>query len=86
MTLIVNDGTPEMRGLLEKGRKRLRTVGVVMLILGVLAVAFPLATTIAFKSVIGWLFLKEPMTAVKAVLLLMIIGGVVGLKTISTES
>ena len=36
MTLIVNDGTPEMRGLLEKGRKRLRTVGIVMLILGVL--------------------------------------------------
>lgn len=57
MTLIVNDGTPEMRGLLDKGRKRLRTVGVIMLILGVLAVAFPLATTIAFKSVIGWLFL-----------------------------
>ncbi|BDW88170.1 hypothetical protein MACH01_09370 [Thalassospira tepidiphila] len=57
MTLIVNDGTPEMRGLLEKGRKRLRNVGVVMLILGVLAVAFPFVTTIAFKTVIGWLFL-----------------------------
>ncbi|KJE34406.1 hypothetical protein UF64_15135 [Thalassospira sp. HJ] len=57
MTLIVNDGTPEMRGLLEKGRKRLRTVGIVMLILGVLAVAFPFVTTIAFKTVIGWLFL-----------------------------
>ena len=40
----------------------------------------------ASVALIGWLFLKEPMTAVKAVLLLMIIGGVVGLKTISTES
>lgn len=57
MTLIVNDGTPEMRALLGKSRKRLRTVGVVMLILGVLAVAFPFVTTIAFKTVIGWLFL-----------------------------
>ena len=40
----------------------------------------------ASVALIGWLFLKEAMTAVKAVLLLMIIGGVVGLKTISTES
>ena len=50
MTLIVNDGTPEMRGLLEKGRKRLRIVGLVLLVLGILAVAFPFATTIAFKT------------------------------------
>ncbi|MCC9623985.1 HdeD family acid-resistance protein [Thalassospira sp. MA62] len=57
MTLIVNDGTPEMRGLLDKGRKRLRTVGIVMTILGILAVAFPFATTIAFKTLIGWVFL-----------------------------
>ncbi|MCK2166467.1 HdeD family acid-resistance protein [Thalassospira xiamenensis] len=57
MTLIVNDGTPEMRGLLEKGRKRLRIVGLVLLVLGILAVAFPFATTIAFKTVIGWLFI-----------------------------
>lgn len=57
MTLVVNDGTPEMRGLLDKGRKRLRNVGVIMLVLGVLAVAFPFATTIAFKTVIGWLFI-----------------------------
>ncbi|WP_336081843.1 HdeD family acid-resistance protein [Thalassospira sp. CH_XMU1448-2] len=57
MTQVVNDGTPEMRGLLDKGRKRLRNVGVIMLILGVLAVAFPLATTIAFKTIIGWLFI-----------------------------
>lgn len=40
----------------------------------------------ASVAVIGWLFLKEPMTALKAIFLLMIIGGVVGLKTISTES
>lgn len=40
----------------------------------------------ASVALIGWLFLKEPMTALKAVFLLMIIGGVVGLKTISTES
>jgi len=40
----------------------------------------------ASVALIGWLFLKEPMTAVKAVFLLMIIAGVVGLKTISTES
>ncbi|WP_033068806.1 HdeD family acid-resistance protein [Thalassospira australica] len=57
MTQVVNDGTPEMRGLLDKGRKRLRNVGIIMLILGILAVAFPFATTIAFKTVIGWLFL-----------------------------
>lgn len=57
MTQVVNDGTPEMKGLLEKGRKRLRNVGVILLVLGVLAVAFPFATTIAFKTVIGWLFL-----------------------------
>ncbi len=46
-----------MRALLDKGRIRLRNVGVVMLILGILAVAFPFATTVAFKTVIGWLFL-----------------------------
>ncbi|NIY75851.1 multidrug efflux SMR transporter [Thalassospira sp. HF15] len=40
----------------------------------------------ASVALIGWLFLKEPMTAVKAVFLLMIIAGVIGLKTISTES
>ncbi|WP_033067312.1 DMT family transporter [Thalassospira australica] len=40
----------------------------------------------ASVAMIGWLFLKEPMTALKAVFLLMIIGGVIGLKTISTES
>jgi multidrug transporter EmrE-like cation transporter len=40
----------------------------------------------ASVALIGWLFLKEPMTALKAVFLLMIIGGVVGLKTISTEN
>lgn len=40
----------------------------------------------ATVAIIGWLFLKEPMTALKAVFLLMIIGGVVGLKAISTES
>jgi uncharacterized membrane protein HdeD (DUF308 family) len=57
MTLVVNDGTPEMRGLLEKGRKRLRNVGVIMIVLGILAIAFPLATTVAFKTVIGWLFI-----------------------------
>jgi uncharacterized membrane protein HdeD (DUF308 family) len=57
MTLIVNDGTPEMRGLLDKSRKRLRNVGIIMLVLGVLAVAFPFVTTVAFKTVIGWLFL-----------------------------
>ena len=57
MTLVVNDGTPEMRALLEKGRKRLRTVGIILLLLGILADAFPFATTIAFKTVIGWLFI-----------------------------
>ena len=57
MTIVVNDGTPEMRGLLERGRKRLRNVGVILMILGVLAVAFPFATTIAFKTLIGWLFI-----------------------------
>jgi multidrug transporter EmrE-like cation transporter len=40
----------------------------------------------ASVALIGWLFLKEPMTAAKAVFLLMIIAGVIGLKTISTES
>jgi multidrug transporter EmrE-like cation transporter len=40
----------------------------------------------ASVALIGWLFLKEPMTAAKALFLLMIIAGVIGLKTISTES
>ena len=37
-------------------------------------------------AIIGLVFFKEPMTALKGVFLLMIIGGVVGLKAISSES
>ena len=37
-------------------------------------------------AVIGLVFFKEPMTVMKGVFLLMIIGGVVGLKAISSES
>ncbi|MBO6772260.1 MULTISPECIES: multidrug efflux SMR transporter [unclassified Thalassospira] len=40
----------------------------------------------AAVAVIGLVFFKEPMTALKGVFLLMIIGGVVGLKAISSES
>ncbi|WP_339860156.1 HdeD family acid-resistance protein [Thalassospira alkalitolerans] len=57
MTLIVNDGTPEMMALMDKGRKRLRIFGVVLLVLGIIALAFPFATTIAAKTLIGWLFI-----------------------------
>ncbi|MBX2830430.1 MAG: multidrug efflux SMR transporter [Rhodospirillales bacterium] len=37
-------------------------------------------------AIIGLVFFKEPMTAMKGVFLLMIIGGVVGLKVVSNES
>ena len=40
----------------------------------------------AAVAIIGLVFFKEPMTALKGVFLLMIIGGVVGLKAISSES
>lgn len=40
----------------------------------------------AAVAIIGMVFFKEPMTVLKGVFLLMIIGGVVGLKAISTES
>ncbi|MHC8493129.1 DMT family transporter [Thalassospira sp. SM2505] len=37
-------------------------------------------------AIIGLVFFKEPMTALKGVFLLMIIGGVVGLKTVGSNS
>jgi len=37
-------------------------------------------------AIIGLVFFKEPMTAMKGIFLLMIIGGVVGLKVVSNES
>ncbi|WP_417825425.1 DMT family transporter [Thalassospira povalilytica] len=40
----------------------------------------------AAVAIIGLVFFKEPMTALKGVFLLMIIGGVVGLEAISSES
>ncbi|NIZ03519.1 DMT family transporter [Thalassospira lucentensis] len=40
----------------------------------------------AAVAIIGLVFFKEPMTALKGIFLLMIIGGVVGLKAISNES
>ncbi|MDG4719258.1 MULTISPECIES: DMT family transporter [Thalassospira] len=39
----------------------------------------------AAVAIIGIMFFKEPMTALKGVFLLMIIGGVAGLKTISNN-
>ncbi|KZB65301.1 hypothetical protein AUQ42_00730 [Thalassospira sp. MCCC 1A02491] len=40
----------------------------------------------AAVAIIGLVFFKEPMTVLKGVFLLMTIGGVVGLKAISSES
>ena len=65
-----------------------------MVLLWVATQKLPIGTAYAVWSglgtaaiaIIGLVFFKEPMTALKGVFLLMIIGGVVGLKTVGSNS
>jgi len=49
--------TSRMQEYVQKNRKLFKFFGFALIILGILALAFPLATTIATKIFLGWIFL-----------------------------
>jgi uncharacterized membrane protein HdeD (DUF308 family) len=46
-----------MRAAIEKNRTWFIILGVVLLVVGIVAILFPFVTTVAAKTVLGWLFL-----------------------------
>jgi uncharacterized membrane protein HdeD (DUF308 family) len=48
---------PEQLAIVSEKRGWFIAIGVIIVLLGILAVAFPFATTIAAKKILGWLFL-----------------------------
>lgn len=57
MTFDPNEATSELIAAIREHRKRFRFLGVVLVILGLLAIIFPLVASIAAKIMIGWLLL-----------------------------
>lgn len=51
------DDDARFRDAIRTGAQRFKTVAWVMIVLGMVAVLFPLASSILFKSLIGWFFL-----------------------------
>lgn len=47
----------EIMEVVRNNRSRFRTVGIVLIVLGVLAILFPLVFSIAAKTLLGWIFL-----------------------------
>jgi uncharacterized membrane protein HdeD (DUF308 family) len=48
---------PEQLAIVSEKRGWFIAIGIIIVLLGILAIAFPFATTIAAKKVLGWLFL-----------------------------
>lgn len=49
--------SPEVIAAVRKFRRQFRTTGIVLIVLGVLAILFPLVFSIAAKVLLGWVFL-----------------------------
>lgn len=54
---ILQQMPPELRKAIEENRSRFRWVGIALIVLGLIAILFPLIASIAAKLMIGWMFL-----------------------------
>lgn len=57
MADLQNNTAPDIMDAVRKFRTRFRNTGYVMIVLGVLAILFPLVFSIAAKALLGWVFL-----------------------------